>query len=130
MIGIISRGGSNLYGALMYNNPRAALLPKLPQERKPQPPKIVPALRADPPQGKTPVQRQTIPQSEAPRSMANAPQRATVPDDTASSILGALDFVAVGLENEPLPPDELDRIRENLARKYRRKKKKGYTMQR
>ena len=62
--------------------------------------------------------------------MANAPQRATVPDDTASSILGALDFVAVGLENEPLPPDELDRIRENLARKYRRKKKKGYTMQR
>lgn len=130
----------------LFNNPRAdraALLPKLPQERnaqtpktvqspeqKTQTPKIVPALRADPPQGKTPVQRQTIPQSEAPRSMENAPQRATAPDDPVSSLLGALDFVAVGLENEPLPPDELDEIRENLARKYRRKKKKGHTMQR
>ena len=130
----------------LFNNPRAdraALLPKLPQvrnaqtpktvqspEQKTQTPKIVPALRADPPQGKTPVQPQTIPQAECPISMANAPQRATVPDDTVSSLLGALDFVAVGLENEPLPPDELDEIRENLARKYRRKKKKGHTMQR
>ena len=130
----------------LFNNPRAdraALLPKLPQEQnaqtpktvqspgqKTQTPKIVPALRADSPQGKMPVQRQTIPQSEAPRGMENATQRATVPDDSLSSILGALDFMAVGLENEPLPPDELDEIRENLARKYRRKKKKGHTMQR
>ena len=74
------------------------------------------------------MQRQTIPQADQPRNTANTPQHGNSPDDTVSSILGALDFVAVGLENEPLPPDELDEIRDNLARKYRRKKKKGYTM--
>lgn len=115
----------------LFNNPRAdraALLPKLPQERKPPIPQTAPAPQADPQQGKTPVQRQTIPQADQPRNTANTPQHGNSPDDTVSSILGALDFVAVGLENEPLPPDELDEIRDNLARKYRRKKKKGYTM--
>lgn len=117
----------------LFNNPRAdraALLPKLPQERKPQIPKTAPAPHADPQPGKTPVQRQTIPQADQPRNTANTPQHKHTPDDTVSSILGALDFVAVGLENEPLPPDELDEIRDNLARKYRRRKKKGYTVQR
>lgn len=117
----------------LFNNPRAdraALLPKLPQERKPPIPQTAPAPQADPQQGKTPVQRQTIPQADQPRNTANTPQHGNSPDDTVSSILGALDFVAVGLENEPLSPDELDEIRDNLARKYRRKKKKGYTMQR
>lgn len=116
----------------LFNNPRAdraALLPKLPQERKPQTPKTALAPEADPQQGKTPVQRQTIPQAAEPRSPADIPQHKHTPDDTVSSILGALDFVAVGLENEPLSPDELDEIRDNLARKYRRKKKKGYTVQ-
>lgn len=115
----------------LFNNPRAdraALLPKLPQERKPPIPQTAPAPQADPQQGKTPVQRQTIPQADQPRNTANTPQHGNSPDDTVSSILGALDFVAVGLENEPLPSDELDEIRDNLARKYRRKKKKGYTM--
>ena len=115
----------------LFNNPRAdraALLPKLPQERKPPIPQTAPAPQADPQQGKTPVQRQTIPQADQPRNTANTPQHGNSPDDTVSSILGALDFVAVGLENEPLSPDELDEIRDNLARKYRRKKKKGYTM--
>lgn len=115
----------------LFNNPRAdraALLPKLPQERKPPIPQTGPAPQADPQQGKTPVQRQTIPQADQPRNTANTPPHGNSPDDTVSSILGALDFVAVGLENEPLSPDELDEIRDNLARKYRRKKKKGYTM--
>lgn len=117
----------------LFNNPRAdraALLPKLPQERKPPIPQTAPAPQADPQPKKTPVQRQTIPQADQPRNTADTPQHRNTPDDTVSSILGALDFVAVGLENEPLPPDELDEIRDNLARKYRRKKKKGYTMQR
>ena len=108
----------------LFNNPaadRAVLLPKL----LPQP---TPETSPDRATGST-RPAYSRPQPEPATEPAREPDRPGG-DDTLGSILGAFDILSIGLENEPPPVDELDEIRDHLAKKYRKRKKKKYGISR